>query len=500
VESQLNRTALVIAACLSLDAGVHAETRPRYGGTVEATLLGAPGTLDPAEVRTHAELTVCGLVLDTLYRVGADGIVMPHLAAAEPTYDEKRTTAFIPIRKGVRMHDGSELTPADVAASLQRERSGARWLLAGLTSVKADGDGIVISLRAPQPELTLQLAAPQLAITKAGRAGERPIGTGAYAIDALDRSRKKLTLRAFDDHFAGRPYVDVLVLTWYDTPDGEARRFETGKSHVSARGATAFAGGKPTFRTVDVEGPPALLVYVGFGTSHRDVLADRSFRRALDLSLARGGLAAITSGERVIPTRMPVPVEAGGLALDAKGRASDIDAARSALADAQKRVPALVEAKLAALRLEILVEETRPDDREIAERVVLALDKLGIGAVITALPATALRDRIAKGTYDLTIGQLAQPVTSSALWWGAAFQAGGDDTLQSQLAAGAIDAAAASKELSARLPILPLMFRSVRMWFPTNVRGLALDAFGRPSYAEVSLFGAPIPAAKGKTP
>ncbi len=492
---------LAVAVCLALD--VHAETRPRYGGTVEATLLGAPGTLDPADARTHAELTVAGLLLDTLYRIGTDGSITPHLAAGEPTYDEKRTTAFIPIRKGVRMHDGSELTPADVAASLQRERSAARWLLAGLTGVKVDGDGVVISLRAPQPELTLQLAAPQLGITKGGRAGERPIGTGPYAIDALDRARKKLTLRAFDEHFAGRPYIDALVLTWYDTPDGEARRFETGKSHVSARGATAFAGGKPTFRTIDSEGPAALLVYVGFGTSHREVLADRSFRRAVDLSLARGGLSTISSGERVIPTRVPVPVEAGAVALDAKGRGGDIDAARAALADAQKRVAALAEGKLSTLRLEILVEDTRPDDREIAERVVLALDKLGIGAVITALPAATLRDRVAKGTYDLTIGQLVQPQISPTLWWGAAFQAGGDDALQSQLAAGAIDLAAASREFATRLPIVPLMFRSVRMWFPTNVRGLSFDALGRPSYADVSLFGAPLrssPPPKGKAP
>src|SRR5690606_3485257 len=151
---------------------------------IEATLLGAPATLDPAEARTHAELTVAGLAFDTLFRAGDDGAVVPHLAAAEPTYDEKRTTAYIPIRQGVRMHDGSELTPSDVAASLQRERNVARWLLVGMTAVKADGDGIVISLRAPQPELTLQLAAPQLGITKNGKAGS--IGTGPYVIDAFD--------------------------------------------------------------------------------------------------------------------------------------------------------------------------------------------------------------------------------------------------------------------------------------------------------------------------
>lgn len=477
---------IAVVACATL---ARAETRPRYGGTVEASLLGAPATLDPADARTHADLTVAGLVTDTLFQLGADGVVVPRLAAGDPTFDEKRTTVFIPIRKGVKLHDGSELTPADVVASLQREKAATRYLLVGMTGLKVDGDGIVLSLRAALPDLLVQLALPQFGITKGGKAGERPIGSGPFAVEALDRARKRLTLRAFDEHFAGRPYVDQLVLTWYDTPDGEARRFETGKSHVSMRGATAFAGQKPTFRTEDVEGPPSLLVYVGFGSAHREILTDKAFRRSLDAALARGGLAAITSGERVIPTKSALPVEVGGLALDAKGRASDIDTARAQLADAQRRIPALAEGKLAALRLEILVDDTRPDDKEIAERVVLALDKLGIGAMITALPATVLRDRISKGTTDLWIGQLAQPLTTPALWWASAFHAGGDDALMPQLAAGTVDMAVAGKEFSARLPILPLMFRSVRLWHLSNLRGVAFDAFGRPSYAEVSLFG-----------
>ena len=161
-----------------------------------------------------------------------------------------------PIKKGVKFHDGSELTPADVVASLQREKAASRWLLAGLTGITADGEGIVISLRAPLPDLLQQLALPQFGITKGGKGGDKPIGTGAYAIDGLDRPRKRLVLRAFDEHFLGRPYVDQLVLTWFDTPDAEARRFETGKSHISARGASAFAGTKPTYKSEDISTVP----------------------------------------------------------------------------------------------------------------------------------------------------------------------------------------------------------------------------------------------------
>jgi peptide/nickel transport system substrate-binding protein len=485
---------LVLALAVARTPGARGEGRPRYGGTVEATLLGAPASLDPITARSHAEVTVAGLVFDTLYRIGANGVVVPHLAAAAPVLDEKQTTVHIPIRRGIRMHDGSELTAQDVASSLERARTQARWIASPVIGVKVDGDAVEVSLRAPTAELTTLLALPQLAITKAGKApGERPVGTGPYSVDSFDRPKKRLALRAFDDHFAGRPYVDQLTLTWYDTPDAEARRFETGKSQISARGAAAFTGGQPAFRTDDVEGPPALLLFVGFGRAHADVTADKAFRRALDLAVSRGGLTTITSGERVVPTKSPVPIEAGGSALDPAGKAGDLSAARAQLADAAKRVPSLAADKLGKLRLEILIDDTRPDDRQIAEKVSLALDKLGIQAVITPLSAAALRDRVAKGQADLWIGQHAVPVTAQAVWWSAAFTAGGDDWGANALAAGAIEPGAAAKEFSARVPIVPLMFRAVRMWHPTNLRGIAFDTSGRPCYENLFLHGAPTP-------
>ena len=178
--------------------------------------------------------------------------------------------------------------------------------------------------------------------------------------------------------------------------------------------------------------------------------------------------------------------------LDAAGRVEDPDAARAVLAEAARKAPALAADKLAALRLEVLVEATRPDDREIAERVVRALDKLGVAATITALPATELRERVASGRCDLWIGQLAEPVTAADAWWGAAFAAGGDDWASAQLAAGHVDGAAAAKAFGDHLPIVPLMFRAVRLWHRTDVHGLAFDASGRPDLADLFLFGDPV--------
>lgn len=476
------------ALALLLFGGVaHAELRPRYGGSVEATLLGAPGSFDPVAARTHADITVIGMVFDTLYELGPDGTPRPHLAAAAPVFDEKHTTARIELRRGVVFQDGTALTAQDVAASLERARKTLRYALPIVTSVRADGDGIEVSLAAPPADLAALLALPQLAITKAGKApAGKVLGTGAFALEQADPAHHRLVLRAFDGHFAGRPFIDRLELRWYDTPDGEARRFETGNAHVSTRGRSAFAGGTPSFASHEVAGPAALLVYVGFGSAHAALERAPPFRRALDLGVARGGLASLGSGEQVLPTRLPVP---GAAPLDQLGKTGDPAGARAALAELSNHVQ-----EIAGARLEILVEETRPDDRDIAERVGLALDKLGISWTVTQVPGAILRDRITTGKLDLWIGQLAEPIAATDVWWGAAFAAGGDEWPLGGLQSGVLDGRAAMRAFAERMPIVPLFFRGVRMWYRSDLRGLAFDALGRPVFADAYLFGAPTPS------
>jgi peptide/nickel transport system substrate-binding protein len=486
---QVRRHAVrALVAVAGLAALARAETRPPYGGVVQGSLLGAPVTFDPIAAQSHAEVTVIGLVFDTLYAIGADGAIEPHLAVGPPVLDAARTTAHIALRRGVAFHDQAVMTAVDVVDSLDRVRSRIGWLLAPVAAVRAAGDGIDLVLRAPGVDVAPLLALPQTAITRRGQVPTlaRPIGSGPFAVDSFDPAAHHLGLRAFDDHFAGRPYLDRLDLDWYDRPDGEARRFETGKAQLSARGTAAFAGARPKYAASPIESATALLVFVGFGR-HRAA----AFRHALDLALDRGALATITTGEHTQPTRLPLPSQAGAPPLDAAGRSADPVKAREVLAAAGAGVAPLAADPLSGLTLSILVDETRPDDREIALRVSRGLDNLRIGSTIEAVPPAVLRDRVARGDCELWIGQIAAPVGIAAVWWGAAFAAGNDDWARRQLATGAIDPAAAAAEFSRTLPMLPLMFRSLLIWHQNEVHGLGFDASGRPALADLYWFKAP---------
>jgi ABC-type transport system substrate-binding protein len=485
------RLARAALATCAIAAVAHAETRPSYGGDVVASLLGEPATLDPVAARSVSEITLTGLVFDNLYRMAPDGTIAPHLALALP--EVSGSTARIALRT-VETHAGGTLGPADVVASLERLRgSKAGWILAGVGAAAIDGDTVVLPLDHAMPELAARLALPQAAITPGGSAvgATGVIGSGPFSVVQVDRKKRKVVLRAFDNHFAGRPYVDELELSWFVAADAEVRRFETGGAHLSLRGATTFTGHQPKYKNGDVEGPDSLLVFVGFGSAHPAVTGNRDLRKALSLALPRGGFSTIGSGEHVTLAGGPLPIDFGGVDASATVRAGDLDAAESALRAAAAKVPELAAAKIGSLSLEILVDASHPDDGEVAERVVRALDKLGIASKITSLGAVELADRVAAGKCDLWVGQLPAVASDPALLWASAFAAGGDGWAKGQLAKGAIDPAGAAKEFAARLPILPLYHRSIRVSHRTDLRDLTVDACGRVGLADAFFFGGP---------
>ncbi len=471
-----------------------AETRPRYGGVVEAALLGAPATLDPVLARSHAEVSLVGLLFDGLYRHDELGGVAPQLAAGPPSVDEVRRVVVIPLRGGATFHDGTPVSAAAVAASLERLRSSAMgWILSGVTRIAAverASQGAVVSAIELAGSVDLSTLAQRLALPQAGIVaangvrGDAAVGSGPFSLAALRRKDRAIRLVAFEAYHAGRPYLDEVVLHWFDTPDGEARRFEIGSSQISLRGVTAFAGAQPKFRADTVEGPASVLVFVGFGGGHPEITGRREVRAALDLALARGGFTTLGSGEQVIPTRSPVPPQAGGPALQPAARGGDAAAALAKMTAPGAGQRPLTPATLAGVQLEVLIDDSRPDDREVAERVVRALDKIGIAAMIAAVSAPALRERVDRGSCDLWIGQLAMPVADAATWRQMALAV-------APRRGGRRGSGDTARRFEAEQPIVPLFFRGLRASYRTDVRGVSFDSSGRLDFAELFLFGEP---------
>lgn len=461
-----------VALAVSLPQVASAESRAKYGGTLSASLPSDVAQTDPVMARNFAEATLLGLLHEGLYRNTADGPT-PILASAAPVF-ETATRVRIALRLGATFHDASPITANDVVASLERVRtSPSGWLFAAVSSVRADGGAIVLQLSQPTPNLAALLTLPQAAVTPGGRApnASAPVGAGPFMWGSRDAQRRFIELKAFDGHVNGRPFVDKLRLHWFAASDGEARRFETGAAHISQRGATAFSGAAPKFVSFNLDSLPIILSFVGFGQRH-PLARHEGLRRAIDAGLARTGFAALGSGERVVATRIPLAT-AGGNAVEPTQLAGDMLAAQRAFATVPK----------AGGALEILVDASALDDREIAERVVRVLDKLGVVGSVSAVDSATFNDRLAKHAYDAYIGQLVLPQNLAPLWWTASYALGTGRAGES--------AATMAATFSKDMPIVPLFHRSVRAWARNDVLGLGFDGLARLTLDDATLIGAP---------
>lgn len=476
--------ALAAVAIASMCAApVGAESRPRYGEKLTATLLGQPVSLDPVLARSHAEVQLVGLVFDTLYRTDSQGATLPHLATSAPVMSESGLEARIPLRKEVRFHDGSLMSAADVAASLERSRLQNGWLLGQIAGFRHQDGDVVVRLHHTTDRLAMLLAAPVASITKSGRAPSGSVvGTGPFRLVRHPSKGAHVQLAAWDQHFAGRPYAEALRLRWFRGAKSEARAYEVGDLTFSMRGQVAFTGHQPKHKTSVTAGPATTLVYVGFGNGHGRAFANRDLRQALSLALGRDSMRHIGEGERVSPTIHPIAVDLHGPRPADASLASDMAAARRALARAKPAVAAL---SRSGQPWQVLVDRSRPDDREIAERVVAGMFALGLTARITELDSAAMAARVARGRCDVFIGHLAAPLPDAAVQLALAFATGKSDWAEKNLRRGPLDLAKGLEQFARDLPIVPLFHRGVRIHHWAIVRRIEFDYAGRLGFADM---------------
>src|SRR5258705_6198359 len=109
--------ALLFVMLLSGPAG--AQDTPRTGGVLKAAMTGQPPTLDLHWTTAVITQEIAFHIYEGLCTYDAKFAPIPMLAESSTmTPDGRRYT--IALRKGVRFHNGKEMTAADVVASLNR--------------------------------------------------------------------------------------------------------------------------------------------------------------------------------------------------------------------------------------------------------------------------------------------------------------------------------------------------------------------------------------------
>ncbi|HEV2780510.1 MAG TPA: ABC transporter substrate-binding protein [Actinophytocola sp.] len=217
-----------------------------------------PTTLDPHRAYESTDRHPVLNMYDSLLALDTDGTVRPAVGAELPTIVERGAERWvtIPVRDGVRFHDGSRLTPDDVVYSLRRgiitaTSHGVLWsdALLGrqlgeigpadaaemLARVQPTGEGVLLRLARPFAPLPALLVQWSLVVSRqwCARRGEwdgdpasaarylHPVrtaldaevnGTGPYTLDSWDPAERRLTFRRHPGYWADPPQAATVTL------------------------------------------------------------------------------------------------------------------------------------------------------------------------------------------------------------------------------------------------------------------------------------------------
>ena len=110
---------VVLGAALAL-ATTSALAAPPKGGAANLAMIGEPQTLDPMASTADLVGTIMQHVYEPLYTFDANWNVAPMLAESMPAMSKDNLVYTIALRKGVKFHNGKDMTADDVVASLKR--------------------------------------------------------------------------------------------------------------------------------------------------------------------------------------------------------------------------------------------------------------------------------------------------------------------------------------------------------------------------------------------
>ena len=193
-----------------------------YGDTIIRGGLHEFSIINPILSVSSESANLEPAIFDGLIKIDEKGEVQSNLASSWKISEDNLTWTFY-LKKGVKFHDGKELTAEDVVFTYEAVRKPENKgkysnFFEPLKSIKAvDKYTIEIILKNPYASflygLEVGILPRHLLESKDLRQtefNEHPVGTGPYKLQKW--SENEIILKANDDYFNGRPYLNKIVI------------------------------------------------------------------------------------------------------------------------------------------------------------------------------------------------------------------------------------------------------------------------------------------------
>ena len=242
---------LALSALAAIPAVVQSADAPRRGGILLAAIAAEPPSLDPHQEATFANIQLVAPCYSTLLQFDPYHFpkIIGDLATEWKVAPDGRTYTF-KIRQGVRFHDGSPLTAADVKASYDK----IIFPPPGVRSTRKSGYSTVEAIEAPDPgtvvfrlkfaaaSLLMNLASPWNVIYPKKYLDQDPnyfkthvIGSGPFKFKSYVHGSTFEGERNPDYFVKDRPYLDGYKFFISTDTSVRAAAIRSGRAYIEFR-------------------------------------------------------------------------------------------------------------------------------------------------------------------------------------------------------------------------------------------------------------------------
>jgi peptide/nickel transport system substrate-binding protein len=242
---------LLASVVVSTPGDVRAAETPRRGGVLLAVIGADPPSLDCHQEQTFACIQLMAPIYNLLLQIDPYHYpnVVGDLATEWKISPDGRTYTF-KIRQGVKFHDGSPLTAADIKASYdkiifppQGTRSIRKDHYTAVSSIEApDASTVVFKLKFPSASLLGNLASPWNVIYAKKYLDKDPnhfmknvLGTGPFKFKSFTRGSTFEGERNPDYHIKDRPYLNGYKFFISTETSVRAAAIRSGRAYIEFR-------------------------------------------------------------------------------------------------------------------------------------------------------------------------------------------------------------------------------------------------------------------------
>jgi len=405
----LGRLALVPAIAMATALAGGAAIAQQEGGEVTIAQSSNPPSLDGMVTSSQASRNVNMHIYETLF--GFDETIEPiPMLAENAIVSEDGLTYRIPLRAGVKFHNGDTMDAEDVKASMERydEYGATGNMLDNMASIEVTGPlEVTITLKEPSPTFLRTISSPRApaVIIPAEEAAKGPdeveiIGTGPYKfVDYVPDDR--VTLERFEDYsqdgrydgprgFGGKKtaYFDKVTFRIMPEVGAQVAALETGEVDVVERMPPPAARRLDSNENITIHRnmPWAFMTFI---LNLKDPPTDNAkFREAVQVALNMEAIAGIATGG-------VFNLHHGWMYDGSTYDAGDIGADQYNLADAERAKALLAEAGYNGEEFVLLTDSNIEEHNKAGVVIAEQLNAVGINTKLNLVDwPTALKIRL----------------------------------------------------------------------------------------------------------